>query len=67
MNSNNNQQPGSSRDADYAARRQKNNEQCRASRLKRKEKETELAQKKPVLEVTYVRLQREVNHLMRYQ
>lgn len=51
--------------AEYAAKRQKNNEQCRASRLKRKEYEMEIARKKPMLEVTYVRLQREVNHLMR--
>lgn len=55
----------SSNSADYAAKRKKNNEQCKVSRQKRKEYEMEIDRTKPILEITYVRLQKEMNHLMR--
>lgn len=47
----------------YNTKRQKNNEASRNSRLKKKELEMEMANKKQVLEKTYVQLQKQINHI----
>lgn len=48
---------------DYYIKRQKNNEAAKNSRIKKKEHEIEIAKKKQKLEVTYVKLQKQINHL----
>lgn len=48
---------------DYYTKRQKNNEQAKISRLRKKELEMEIAKKKQKLEVAYVKLQKQINHM----
>lgn len=61
MNSSKNSSGNSS--MDYYLKRQKNNEQAKISRLRKKEHEIELAKKKQKLEMTYVKLQKQINHM----
>jgi hypothetical protein len=48
---------------DYYIKRQKNNEAAKTSRLKKKEQEIEIAKKKQKLEITYVKLQKQINRM----
>lgn len=48
---------------DYYIKRQKNNEAAKISRLRKKEHEIEIAKKKQKLEMTYVKLQKQINHM----
>lgn len=66
MNSSNNPSGNGGMD-DYNSKRQKNNEQARVSRLKKKENEIAVAKKKEKLEVTYVKLQKQINHVMQFR
>lgn len=54
---------GSGNSMDYYLKRQKNNEAAKISRLKKKEHELELAKQKRRLEITYVKLQKQINHI----
>lgn len=47
----------------YYLKRQKNNEAAKNSRMKKKEQEIEVAKKKQKLEMTYVKLQKQINHM----
>jgi hypothetical protein len=60
MNSSKN---SSSHGMDYYMKRQKNNEAAQKSRLRKKEHEIEIAKKKQKLEMTYVKLQKQINHI----
>jgi len=48
---------------DHYIKRQKNNEAAKTSRLKKKEQEMEIAKKKQKLEITYVKLQKQINRM----
>lgn len=47
----------------YNMKRQKNNEASKNSKLKKKELEMEMAKKKQMLEKTYVKLKKQINHI----
>lgn len=58
-----NSSTNSTNNMDYYIKRQKNNEAAKISRLRKKEHEIEIAKKKQKLEMTYVKLQKQINHM----
>jgi len=60
---NNSKPSGGAGSADYHAKRQKNNEAAKNSRIKKKGIELEMADKKQKLEMAYVQLQRQIDRM----
>lgn len=57
----------SSKNLDYKMQREKNNEASKNSRLKKKEHEVEISKEKKKLEITYVKLQKQINNIRKFQ
>lgn len=53
----------SSGNLDYKMQRQKNNEASKNSRMKKKEHEAEISKERKKLEITYVKLQKQINQM----